>query len=105
MSSTRASIRAVLLEARLDTSGLVPEHYVLQVSSPGDRPLRSPVEWRRFVGRWVSVLAPEHGGRFEGKLLDVGGEEGQEEAVMEVQGKRTNVPLAGVKEARLAFRI
>src|SRR5436190_18382876 len=38
------------LEARLDGSGLVSERYVLQVSSPGDRPLRSPAEWRRFVG-------------------------------------------------------
>src|SRR4051812_2550165 len=30
------------LEARLDPSGLVPEQYVLQVSSPGGRLLRSP---------------------------------------------------------------
>src|SRR3954454_11060769 len=53
------------LEARLDGGALVSERYVLQVSSPGERPLRSPVEWRRFVGRWASVLAPDYGGRFE----------------------------------------
>src|SRR5688572_13024319 len=94
-----------LLEARLDESGLVPERYVLQVSSPGDRPLRSPAEWRRFVGRWVSVLAPEHGGRFEGKLVGVVGEGGAENATLEVEGKERQLPLAGVKEARLAFRI
>lgn len=94
-----------VLEARLDPSGLVPEQYVLQVSSPGDRPLRSPAEWRRFVGRWVSVLAPEHGGRFEGKLVDVAGESGAESATMEIDGKQRQLPLAGVKEARLAFRI
>lgn len=93
------------LEARLDNRGLVSEQYVLQVSSPGDRPLRSPAEWRRFVGRYVSVLAPEHGGRFEGTLVDVGGESGAENATIETEGKQRSVPLAAVKQARLAFRI
>ena len=94
-----------VLEARLDASGLVPEQYELQVSSPGDRPLRSPAEWRRFVGRWVSVLAPEHGGRFEARVVDVEGAGGAEIATLEAQGKQRQVPLAAIKEARLAFRI
>lgn len=94
-----------VLEARLDESGLVPERYVLQVSSPGDRPLRTPAEWRRFVGRWVSVLAPEHGGRFEGKLVGLEGDAGMEQVAVEVDGKARRVPLAAVREARLAFRI
>jgi ribosome maturation factor RimP len=93
------------LEARLDDSELVPERYVLQVSSPGDRPIRNPAEWRRFVGRWVSVLAPDHGGRFEGRLLEIMGEGGAEQATLEVDGARKQLPLAAVKEARLAFRI
>jgi ribosome maturation factor RimP len=93
------------LEAKLDGGSLVPERYVLQVSSPGDRPLRTPEEWRRFVGRWVSVLAPEHGGRFEGKLNGIAGDAGAEVADIEVDKKQRHVPLAGVKEARLAFRI
>ena len=54
------------LEARLDAGPLVTERYVLQVSSPGERPLRTPAEWRRFLGRWASVLAPDFGGRLEG---------------------------------------
>jgi ribosome maturation factor RimP len=93
------------LEARLDDSGLVPERYVLQVSSPGDRPIRSSAEWRRFVGRWVSVLAPDHGGRFEGRILEIQGDGGAEQATLDVDGKRKQLPLAAVKEARLAFRI
>ena len=93
------------LEARLDNSRLVAEQYVLQVSSPGDRPLRSPEEWRRFVGRWVSVLAPEYGGRFEARLVNIGGEGGTASATLELEGKQLDVPLAAVKEARLAFRI
>jgi ribosome maturation factor RimP len=93
------------LEARLDEGGLVPERYVLQVSSPGDRPIRNSAEWRRFVGRWVSVLAPEHGGRFEGRILEIEGEGDAERATLEVDGSRKQLPLAAVKEARLAFRI
>src|SRR5581483_5084423 len=41
------------LEARLDGSDLVSPQYVLQVSSPGERPLRTAAEWRRFVGQWA----------------------------------------------------
>ena len=93
------------LEARLDDSGLVAVRYVLQVSSPGDRPLRTADDWRRFAGRWVSVLAPEHGGRFEGKVVAVEGAAGEESALLNVDGKERQVPLAAVKEARLAFRI
>ena len=94
-----------VLESKLDNSGLVAELYVLQVSSPGDRPLRSPKEWRRFVGNWISVLAPDYGGRFEARLVDVEGESGTENATLEVDGKRRDVPLTSIKEARLAFRI
>ena len=93
------------LEARLDDGALVAERYVLQVSSPGERPLRTLAEWRRFVGRWASVLAPEAGGRFEAEIVGV-----EEEATGPVvtlrpeRGEAKRIPLAEVKEARLAFR-
>ena len=94
------------LEARLDGSDLVSPQYVLQVSSPGERPLRTTAEWRRFVGRWANVLAPEHGGRIEGKILAVEGDAGSEVAVLEPKaGREQRIPLADVKEARLAFHL
>jgi ribosome maturation factor RimP len=94
------------LEARLDGSDLVPVQYVLQVSSPGERPLRSSADWRRFVGRWANVLTPEHGGRIEGKILGIEGEVGSEVAVLEPKpGHERRIPLADVKEARLAFHL
>lgn len=93
------------LEARLDTGELVADRYVLQVSSPGERPLRTPAEWRRFVGRWANVLVPDFGGRIEGEILALDEEGG--EAVVTLRSERgeaKRIPLAAVKEARLAFR-
>src|SRR6185436_19869526 len=93
------------LEDRLDGSGVVAERYVLQVSSPGDRPLRSPADWQRFRGRWVSVLAPEHGGRFEARIVGLDGGDAMGSAVLEVNDSQRHIPLSAIKEARLAFRI
>ena len=93
------------LEARLDGGGLVSDRYVLQVSSPGERPLRTPAEWRRFVGRWASVLAPDFGGRLEGEILAVDEENGQVVVTLQPErGEERTIPLTAVKEARLAFR-
>jgi len=94
-----------VLEAKLDGGGLVSERYVLQVSSPGERPLRTPDEWRRFVGRWASVLAPDFGGRLEGEIVALD-EDGGEVAVTlkPERGESKRIPLTAVKEARLAFR-
>jgi ribosome maturation factor RimP len=93
------------LEARLDGSDLVGEHYVLQVSSPGERVIRTPAEWRRFAGRWVNVTDRD-GARLEAKIAGLEGDDGGEVALLETPGGRLHrVPLASVKEARLAFRI
>jgi len=93
------------LEARLDDGSLVAERYVLQVSSPGERPLRTLAEWRRFVGRWANVLAPEAGGRFEAEIVGVDEEaDGPVVTLRPERGEAKRIPLAAVKEARLAFR-
>ena len=93
------------LEARLDTGALVSDRYVLQVSSPGERPLRTPAEWRRFVGRWANVLAPDFGGRFEGEIVSLDEDAGDVVVTLRPErGEAKRVPLAAVKEARLAFR-
>jgi ribosome maturation factor RimP len=99
------------LEAVLESGSLVPENYELQVSSPGERALRTPDEWRRFVGRWANILSPEFGGRFEARILGLEGD--GEHAVVVVEGERIKgrqgsekrIPLAAVKEARLAFHL
>jgi ribosome maturation factor RimP len=100
---TRVS-RAV--EARFDAMEGMPEHYVLEVSSPGaDRPLRNESEWRRFVGRHATVTcAVLPGGRQEVEILAVDGEDGAAQAlVRDAKGVEYRFPLAAVTQARLAF--
>src|SRR2546423_14123603 len=51
------AIASRAVEALLDGGSHVPENYELQVSSPGERALRTPADWRRFIGRWANILA------------------------------------------------
>lgn len=100
---TRAS-RAI--EAKLDSAAeLAGDRYVLQVSSPGiERPLRSAADWRRFVGQRASVLSEVLGGREEVEIVGLDGETGAEVVVVRTaRGDERRIPLAEVREARLAF--
>ncbi len=99
---TRAS-RAI--EARLESAELVGERYVLQVSSPGiERPLRSAADWRRFTGERANVLSDVLGGREEVEIVGLDGEAGSEVVVVRTaRGEERRIPLADVREARLAF--
>ena len=93
------------LEARLDAGDVVGERYVLEVSSPGvERPLRNGRDWRRFVGRRANVLSEALAGREEVEILGVDGEPGGEVVtVRDRRGAERRIPLAEVREARLAF--
>ncbi len=93
------------LEAKLDGSGLVSDRYVLEVSSPGiERPLRDARDWRRFVGKRVSVLSPAHGGRFEADNAGLDEENGTEVVRLRMdKGAERRIPLAEITEARLTF--
>jgi ribosome maturation factor RimP len=93
------------LEQVLDGSGLVSDRYVLEVSSPGvERPLKRPADWQRFAGRKAKVLAPQLGGRVEIEIVGLEGESGDEAVIVrDARGAEHRIPLAEVKEARLAF--
>ena len=97
------------LQSRLESERVLAEEYELQVSSPGERPLRTVEEWKRFVGSWASVLSPSRGGRFEGRILAVEGGFGEESIVLEVLTKgvksQRRLPVSEIKEGRLSFHI
>ena len=93
------------IEARLDAEHRVGDRYVLEVSSPGvERPLKTVADWRRFVGRRASVLSAALNGREEVEIVRLEGAEGDEVVVVRTnRGTEQRIPLAEVKEARLAF--
>lgn len=93
------------IEARLDAEGSLGDRYVLEVSSPGvERPLLKPADWRRFAGRKAKVLSDALGGREEVEIVALEGDSGAEVVVVrDERGAERRVPLAQVREARLAF--
>ncbi len=85
----------------LDSEDFIPQSYILEVSSSGEKPLRSPEEYNTFRGRWalLSTYADIQGRRrFEGRLI--GADEA--EAKIEVDGTVYSIPLTKIAHARLA---
>ena len=57
------------LEKNLDGSGLVPENYILEVSSPGmSNPLKVPRQYKRRIGRVLEVVKTD-GTEVVGQLI------------------------------------
>lgn len=86
----------------LDVEDPVPGHYTLEVSSPGlDRPLFQARDFERFAGQEVKIRMrfPIDGQRnFRGLLQ---GLQGQQVVIEGQDGKRVNLPLDQVEQARL----
>lgn len=57
------------LEKHLDGSGLVPENYILEVSSPGmSNPLKVPRQYKKRLGRILEVVKT-NGEKLEAQLV------------------------------------
>ncbi len=94
------------VSALLDVEDLIPQHYHLEVGTPGlDRPLKKPADFVRFAGALVKVKlgrpAPDGQRVLRGTL-----EAAPEGAIaVVVDGKRIEVPFADVVEANLVFEL
>ena len=90
------------VSAVLDVEDPIPEHYELQVSSPGlNRSLRTREHFERFAGNRVKVelwRLREGRKRYTGQLEGVAGDE----VVLAVDGAEVRLPIEGIKKARLA---
>ena len=93
----------------LDVEDFMPEHYSLEVSSPGIcRPLKKLADYERFAGQLVKVktfdtLTDDAGNKrktFTGKLLGVA------DGVISIdltEGQHASIPLDKVAKANLEF--
>lgn len=79
------------IEKKLDESGLVPDNYILEVSSPGmSNPLKVPRQYRRRIGRVLEVLKND-GTQIEAQLVAVDDEKIElREVVAEKKQKAKN---------------
>ena len=88
------------LEAWLDEGGPLGPRYMLEVSSPGlERPLRWHRHWVRFVGRDVTAKLAGLG-RVRARIVAV---PDATTVVLQCEGgEPQSVPIASIREARLA---
>ena len=87
--------------AVLEVKDVIPNPYVLEVSSPGlTRPLKKPEDFNKFSNRLVKIklYEPLEGRKnFKGTLLGLGGEKVR----LEVEGRVYELPLQGIAKANL----
>lgn len=91
------------LEEALDQADVIPQAYVLEVSSPGlERILKTERDFAYFKGRSVQVRTrPPYQGQREwaGKLLGVS----DREVSLEIEGSDHQIPRDQVSRIRLAL--
>jgi len=89
----------------LDVEETVDHPYTLEVSSPGlTRPLKKREDFERYRGRAcriITALAVEGKNDFEGKIVDVVGDD------VEVKDDKGGhrIPLSAIKKANLEFEL
>lgn len=92
------------LGKKLDDLDPIPQSYVLEVSSSGEKPLRKESDYVRFRGRKVLVntYVPINGMKsLEGKLLGLVDDTIQ----LEIHGETVDIPMSRVSQARLVVEI
>ena len=76
--------------------------YILEVSSPGiDRPIRSPEEFKKAIGKKVRIVTAEPVGKdsfFLGKVSDSSNEDIE---LILTQDKRIRIPYKNISQAKL----
>ncbi len=97
------------LSAILDVEDFIPCNYNLEVSSPGlDRPLKTPADYERFMGRLIKIRTyepfPDDDGNRRKTFL--GTLEGFADGIVRMkltEGQTAAIPLEKVAKANLEF--
>ena len=89
------------VEDPLESAGIIPRQYTLEVSSPGvDRPLRRPQDFERFIGSRVVIKMKE---QVEGSRNFTGLIKGYKEGIilLSVDGQDCSIPLKLLSKAHV----
>jgi ribosome maturation factor RimP len=93
-----------LVGEEIEAKGLLPDAYILEVSSPGvDYPLDSKRQYTKNIGRNLKVTNLD-GKEIEGRLLEVGSSEIKLLVKIKEKGKKAqeqeiNVPFEQIKKS------
>jgi ribosome maturation factor RimP len=93
----------------LDVEDFLPEHYTLEVSSPGIcRPLKKIADYQRFLGHLVRIrtfeaLPDDVGNKRKTFLGKLAGIEGGAISITLTEGPHALIPLEKVAKANLEF--
>jgi ribosome maturation factor RimP len=95
------------LSPALDVADLIPQHYTLEVSSPGlERPLFGEADFVRFAGRTAKIKLRHDSASTQKVFIGALGGISPERTLAIKEGARTHqVPLADVEKARLVFEM
>ena len=86
------------LSRMLDADDPIAGRYTLEVTSPGlDRPLRTPADFRRALGRRVRIVLAQS--QHEGTLEDVG----DERVRVATENGPVDTPLAEIANAKIVL--
>jgi ribosome maturation factor RimP len=92
------------LSVLLDVEDLIPDSYVLEVSSPGlERPLFTKEDYQRFAGREIRLVATE---KIEARRNFTGHIRDFADGVLNLDcdGKLYAIPSEKIKKANLVYR-
>ena len=94
------------LEKHLDGSGLVSDHYTLDVSSPGmDNPLKVPRQYKKRIGRTLHIIKTD-GTEIEAELIAADDEKIRLKEIAKPEKKKKKGPKTEIKvEAPKEFEL
>jgi ribosome maturation factor RimP len=97
------------LSAVLDVEDIIPDKYILEVSSPGlNRPLKTESDYVRYMGRLVKIktyemLQDDAGNKRKTFLGELTGFAGGLITIRLKEGQKAEIPLEKVAKANLEF--
>ncbi len=92
------------VSALLDEEDMIPQRYVLEVSSPGiERPLFKETDYRRFVGKEISLVTTE---KIEDRRKFTGSIQSFSDGILKLDfdGKTFQIPFDSIRKANLVHR-